>query len=145
MSTIGERIRQARKASAHSQKLLAARINVNRSYLSLIENGKSSPTFEFLEKIADGLGMRMEDLVLGQSITGLVAMNPVDGPMYEGLAELLRDEEQMLLMNPMPDELTILRTIRADLRYRPSKRFFIEALLDFRRSQLSRLAPRATE
>jgi len=138
MSTIGDRVRQARKAAGHSQEQLAERVKVNRSYLSLIENGKSSPTFDFLEKIADGLGMRLEDLVLGQSVTGLVAMNLSDGPMYEGLAELLQDEAQMLLMNPTPDELAILRTIRMDLRYRPSKRFFIEALLDLRKNRLSR-------
>ncbi|HEY3295841.1 MAG TPA: helix-turn-helix domain-containing protein [bacterium] len=138
MSKIGTRIRQARKQAGSSQEDLAERINVNRSYLSLVENGKSSPTFEFLEKIATGLSIKVEDLVLGQSIAGLVNLDSDEGPLYEGLAELLRDEEQMLLMNPSPDEMNILRNIRVDARYHPSKRFFVEALLDYRKNRLAR-------
>ncbi len=138
MSKIGDRIRQARKTAGDSQVELADRIKVNRSYLSLVENGKSSPTFEFLEKIAEGLHIQVEDLVLGHAITGLVMVNGTDGPLYEGLAELLKDDEQMLLMNPSAEELDILKNIRVDARYRPSKRFFVEALLDYRKNKLAR-------
>ena len=138
MSKIGARIRKARKSAGDSQQELADRIRVNRSYLSLIENGKCSPTFDFLEKIAEGMAVTVEDLVLGQPITGLIRTDSAEGPLYEGLAELLDDEEQMLLMNPSADELDILKTIRVDLRFRPSKRFFVEALLDYRKHRLAR-------
>jgi len=138
MSKIGDRIRRARKVAGRSQVELADRVKVNRSYLSLIENGKSSPTFEFLEKIADGLNITVEDLVIGQPITGLVTLDSREGPVYEGLAELLQDEEQLLLMNPTPDETHMLRSIRVDTRYRPSKKFFVEALLDYRKNKLAR-------
>jgi transcriptional regulator with XRE-family HTH domain len=135
MSIIGERIRAARKKAGHSQETLADRIKVNRSYLSLVENGKSSPTFEFLQKVAGGLNINVEDLVLGQEISGLVNVDPAQGPVYEGLADLLNDSEQMLLMNPTPEEIGILKNIRVDSRYRPSKRFFVEALLDYRKNR----------
>jgi transcriptional regulator with XRE-family HTH domain len=138
MSKIGDRIRQARKNAGDSQETLADRIKVNRSYLSLVENGKSSPTFEFLEKVANGLKIKVEDLVLGQEITGLVTVDPEEGPLYEGLAELMRDGEQMLLMNPTAEELSVLKSIRVDSRYRPSKKFFVEVLLDYRKNRLSR-------
>jgi transcriptional regulator with XRE-family HTH domain len=138
MSKIGDRVRQARKTVGDSQEDLAERIKVNRSYISLVENGKSSPTFEFLEKVAGGLNMNVEDLVVGQPITGLVSYDVNEGPAYEGLVDLLHDEEQMLLMNPSPDELGILKTIRVDSRYRPSKRFFIEALMYYRKNKLAR-------
>jgi transcriptional regulator with XRE-family HTH domain len=138
MSKIGELIRLARKKAGHSQETLADRIKVNRSYLSLVENGKSSPTYEFLEKIASGLDIKVEDLVLGQEISGLVNVDPAQGAMYEGLSDLLNDREQMLLMNPSPEEVAILRNIRVDSRYRPSKRFFIEALLDHRKNRYNR-------
>jgi hypothetical protein len=55
--------------------------------------------------------------------------------MYEGLAELLQDESQVLLMNITDEEKEILRTIRLNSRIRPSKQFFIQALLDFRKSK----------
>jgi transcriptional regulator with XRE-family HTH domain len=138
MSKIGDRIRQARKNAGQSQEGLADRIKVNRSYLSLVENGKSSPTFEFLEKVASGLNIKVEDLVMGHEITGLVTVDPHEGPMYEGLSDLLNDHEQMLLMNPTSDELSVLKNIRVDPRYHPSKRFFVEALLDHRKNRLSR-------
>lgn len=136
MSKIGERVRRARKIAGQSQESLADRIHVNRSYLSLVENGKSSPTFEFLEKVAAGLDIKVEDLVIGQEISSYVAIDAAEGPMYEGLLDLLRDREQMLLMNPSPEELEILKSIRLDSRYRPSKRFFVEALLDYRKARI---------
>ncbi|MBU0507994.1 helix-turn-helix transcriptional regulator [bacterium] len=135
MSKIGERIRRARKSAGLSQEELSDKIRVNRSYLSLVENGKSSPTFEFLEKVASGLEVRVEDLVVGRGQNGSEPAELDDTPVCEGLAELLEDEEQMLLMNPSPEELRILRSIRVDTRFRPSKRFFVEALLDFRKNR----------
>ncbi|MFZ5433508.1 MAG: helix-turn-helix domain-containing protein [Calditrichota bacterium] len=138
MSKIGDRIRHSRKSARMSQEELAERIRVNRSYLSLVENGKSSPTFEFLEKVAAGLGITVEDLITGppnpETATGLIG----DRPVYEGLAELLNDEQQMLLMNPSTDELRMLRAIRVDPGYHPSKKFFVEALLDYRKNRLMR-------
>jgi transcriptional regulator with XRE-family HTH domain len=135
MPRIGERIREARKRAALSQEALADRIGVNRSYLSLVENGKSSPTFEFVEKIAGGMELRVEDIVLGERGRYLVYDSEDESPMYEGLAELLQDESQVLLMNITDEEKEILRTIRLNSRIRPSKQFFIQALLDFRKSK----------
>lgn len=137
-SKIGLRIREARKKAGLSQEALADSIEVNRSYLSLVENGKSSPTFEFLDKIAGGLNIKVEDLVLGQEISDFVTMPAGEGPMYEGLSDFLHDHEQMLLMNPTPEEVQILKRIRVDKVYRPSKRFFLEALMDYRRSRIGR-------
>ncbi|MFH1011446.1 MAG: helix-turn-helix transcriptional regulator, partial [bacterium] len=91
MPRIGERIREARKRAGLSQEALADRIGVNRSYLSLVENGKSSPTFEFVEKIAGGMALRVEDIVLGERGRYLVYDAEDESPMYEGLAELLQD------------------------------------------------------
>ncbi|MBM3324852.1 MAG: helix-turn-helix transcriptional regulator [Calditrichaeota bacterium] len=135
MPRIGERIREARKRAGLSQEALADRIGVNRSYLSLVENGKSSPTFEFVEKIAGGMSLRVEDIVLGERGRYLVYDAEDESPMYEGLAELLQDESQVLLMNITDEEKEILRTIRLNSRIRPSKQFFIQALLDFRKSK----------
>lgn len=135
MTKIGARIREARKHAGLSQEALADRIRVNRSYLSLVENGKSSPTFEFVEKIAGGIGLRVEDIILGERGRYLVYDTDDEAPMYEGLSELLQDEGQMILMNITDEEVDILRSIRLNSRIRPSKEFFIQALLDFRKSK----------
>jgi len=133
MSKIGKRIRDARKTAGLSQEELAASIRINRSYLSLVENGKSSPTFEFLEKVAGGIGIHVEDLVVGHGDRESSEDGQNLVPVYDGLANLLRDEQQMLLMNPSPDEIRALHSIRVDRHHQPSKRFFVEALLDFRK------------
>ncbi|MBI5058408.1 helix-turn-helix transcriptional regulator [candidate division KSB1 bacterium] len=138
MSKIGSRIKEARKKAGFSQETLADKIHVNRSYLSLVENGKSSPTFEFLDKVASGLSLQVEDLVLGQQISDFVLTHPSEAPMYEGLRDFMQDREQMLLMNPSDEEINILRAIRVDKRFRPSKRFFIDALLDYRKGRIGR-------
>ena len=133
---IGERIRQARRNASLSQEALSEKIGVNRSYLSLVENGKSSPTFDFLEKVARGLELMSEDLILGQEISQYFREVTDYGFVYEGLARFLEDREQMLLMNPSPDEIQVLQRIRVGTEYMPSKRFFTEALLDLRKSRV---------
>jgi transcriptional regulator with XRE-family HTH domain len=132
---IGERIRQARRNAGLSQEALSGRIGVNRSYLSLVENGKSSPTFDFLEKVSSGLELKSEDLILGQEVSQYFREVTDHGFVYEGLAKFLEDREQMLLMNPSPEEIQTLQRIRVGTEYMPSKRFFIEALLDIRKSR----------
>ena len=137
MAKIGQRIREARRKAGLSQEALADKISVNRSYLSLVENGKSSPTFEFVEKIAQGIDLRVEDITLGEQGRYLVYDAEDEAPMYDGLSELLQDHHQMILMNITDEEIDVLRTIRLNSRIRPSKEFFVQALLDFRKSKQS--------
>lgn len=51
-----------RTAKGLKLEAVAMMTGVSRSTLSNIENGKTSPTLENLEKIAKGLGCRMSDL-----------------------------------------------------------------------------------
>jgi transcriptional regulator with XRE-family HTH domain len=135
---IGERIREARRRAGISQETLSGRIGVNRSYLSLVENSKSSPTFDFLGKVAEGLELKTEDLILGQDISQYFREVPDYGYVYEGLAQFLEDREQRLLMNPSEEEIEALKRIRVGVHYQPSKRFFVEALLDLRKSRIEK-------
>jgi transcriptional regulator with XRE-family HTH domain len=43
-----------------SQSELALRSGIPQNYISLIENGKKDPTLSTLQKLADGLGKRLE-------------------------------------------------------------------------------------
>ncbi len=51
-----------RTAKGLKLEAVAMMTGVSRSTLNNIENGKTSPTLENLEKIAKGLGCRMSDL-----------------------------------------------------------------------------------
>jgi transcriptional regulator with XRE-family HTH domain len=59
---IAERVRSLRAARNLSLEALAARCDVSRSMLSLVERGESSPTAVVLEKIAAGLGVTLASL-----------------------------------------------------------------------------------
>lgn len=73
---IGSRIRELRKAGGYTLDELSERISLSSGkYLGQIERGEINCTIETLEKIADGLGVRLEDLFYREDdavITGIV-------------------------------------------------------------------------
>lgn len=62
---IGFNIKQLRKEGGQSQQRFADMVGMNRTYLSLIENGKMNMSVEMLVKIADGLDVPLTDLFKG--------------------------------------------------------------------------------
>jgi ribosome-binding protein aMBF1 (putative translation factor) len=50
---------EARIKEKLTQKQLAKKIGIKQSALSRFETGKNSPTFEFLQKVAKGLGLKI--------------------------------------------------------------------------------------
>ncbi len=62
--TFGKRIKQLRKDGGYSIKNLANSLNVNYTYISKIENNKSIPSEEFIEKISKIFGQDAEELKL---------------------------------------------------------------------------------
>jgi transcriptional regulator with XRE-family HTH domain len=59
---IAARVRELRAALDMSLETLAARCDVSRSMISLVERGETSPTAVVLEKIASGLGVTLASL-----------------------------------------------------------------------------------
>jgi transcriptional regulator with XRE-family HTH domain len=59
---IAERVRLLRSGAGLSLEALAARCDVSRSMLSLVERGETSATAVVLEKIATGLGVTLGSL-----------------------------------------------------------------------------------
>ena len=64
-SQLGMRIVYLRKQKGWSQLDLAIESDVNRNYLSDLENGRRNPTIDVLEKIANALGVTLEFLFKG--------------------------------------------------------------------------------
>jgi transcriptional regulator with XRE-family HTH domain len=63
LKTIGQRIAQKRKEKGLSQEDLAGLCDMDRSYLSEIENGHKNFSVMVLMTIAQALGIRSGDLV----------------------------------------------------------------------------------
>jgi transcriptional regulator with XRE-family HTH domain len=60
---VAEQVRDIRRARHLSQRQLAGRMQVPRTYISKIENGKAIPTLGSLERLATALGVEVRRLV----------------------------------------------------------------------------------
>jgi len=60
---VAVQVREIRRARHLSQRQLAGRMQVPRTYISKIENGKAIPTLGSLERLATALGVDLSQLV----------------------------------------------------------------------------------
>ena len=60
---VAKQVRDIRRARHLSQRQLAGRMMVPRTYISKIENGKAIPTLSSLERLAAALGVHVSQLV----------------------------------------------------------------------------------
>jgi transcriptional regulator with XRE-family HTH domain len=60
---VATQVRELRRARHLSQRQLAARMEVPRTYISKIENGKAVPTLGSLERLAAALAVEVRQLV----------------------------------------------------------------------------------
>src|SRR5579864_3647859 len=74
-------IRMFRQKSGLSQRQLAMRMQVPRTYVSKIENEKAMPTLSSLQRLATALEVSMADLLKGSSRT-----------LEDDIADLMHDE-----------------------------------------------------
>ncbi len=63
LKAFGKAVRFYRKQQNLSQEVLADRAKLDRSYMSQIERGIKNATLTSISRIADGLGIRVEDLI----------------------------------------------------------------------------------
>ncbi|MDP8240346.1 MAG: helix-turn-helix transcriptional regulator [Candidatus Hatepunaea meridiana] len=156
-ANLGENIRVLRRRLGVNQGELADLAGVNRSYLSMVENGHSSPTIEVMQKLAKGLNVTVIDIIsvdlvspsTESSVQGKQTGVSYDEEtrteyftddefeMYPGLKDFLEDEDEILLAQPSEEEIGHLKGIRFGRNYQPDKRFYRIALLDYRRRKKS--------
>lgn len=60
---LGDEIRKAREEAGLTQEQLSFAANIDRSYISQLENNKKSPTVDVLFRLCDALGVAASDLV----------------------------------------------------------------------------------
>ena len=61
----GSRVRELRMHSNLSQEKFALQIDMDRTYLATVEQGKRNISLENIDKIAKGLGITIEELFKG--------------------------------------------------------------------------------
>ncbi len=62
---LGERMKQLRNNLGISQEKFALSIDMDRTYYASVENGKRNISINNIEKIANGLGVSLEELFQG--------------------------------------------------------------------------------
>lgn len=60
---LGENIRKIREEKGMTQIDLCRKLEVDRAYMSNIENGKKNPTLSTIERIATALGVSSNELL----------------------------------------------------------------------------------
>ena len=65
MRTVGNNIRKYREKAGISQEALAEKLNVTRQAVSNWELSKTEPDIDPLHRIADSLGVMIEELIYG--------------------------------------------------------------------------------
>ena len=59
---LGKRIKELRTSMGLSQEKFALSINMDRTYFASVESGKRNISITNIEKIANGLGITLEEL-----------------------------------------------------------------------------------
>ena len=60
---LGREIKKAREVLQKSQEALAFEAGIHRTYVSLIERGKKSPTLAVIVRLAKALGIKPSELL----------------------------------------------------------------------------------
>jgi len=84
---IAQAIRSLRQRAGLSQRQLAMRMQVPRTYVSKIENEKATPTLSSLERLANALQVKLPDLLMGGQPSREEQMRELMGDSF--LAELM--------------------------------------------------------
>jgi len=102
---LGDRIRELRKARGLTQEQLAEMVGVEQKHVSRLELGKSFPTIERLEKLAEAFNVPLRDFFdyvhLSDSDTRIASIDE----MLKGL----NDEDQRIAYKIMKEVIKSLQ------------------------------------
>lgn len=90
--SLGQRIKEIRKARGLTQKQLAEKIGIGTANISYIETGHFAPTIENFEKIADVLGVEPPELYT------FTSQKPLSEMRNELFNELSHNDELLKLI-----------------------------------------------
>ena len=60
---LGKNLKKIRLKKRMSQGDISRKLNMDRGYISSVENGRRNPTIETLEKFANALGVSVDELI----------------------------------------------------------------------------------
>jgi transcriptional regulator with XRE-family HTH domain len=113
---IGERIKQLRQKLALTQGELAGKINVKQAFISKIELGERSPSYETLKLIADVLGTTRTYLLEGIGDATVSQQNPENiGSRFEPFAAIVGYATELAEDSTHEERLRAARMLKSAL------------------------------
>jgi len=101
--SFGERLRERRKALQITQEELANALNVTPQHISLIEQGKTSPSLSLIPRIAKELGISSDYLLTGKDAA---ITKPIAGPIAAIKADKRLSQKSKKLLVGLVEELS---------------------------------------
>lgn len=86
---LGQRIRELRTSRGETLKDISNSTTLSVSYLSDIERGRTNPSLQSLETLANHFEISVTDLLAGVEFAG----SPSDNALPPGLGDLLQDPD----------------------------------------------------
>jgi len=94
--TIGERIKNLRISAGLTQEELAQRIGVKKQNISRYENGRVEPNIRTAKKIADALGVTIEEMAVGVSVLPPLTLTPDETQLVTDYRSLTRPGQEYI-------------------------------------------------
>ena len=108
--TLGERLKQLRKEAGLTQEELAKKVGLKKQNISRYENSHVEPNIRTAKRIADALGVSIEEMAVGVSLPSPSAPAPV--PLSPDESQLVEDYRGL----PPPGQEYIRQTMAMALR-----------------------------
>lgn len=107
---IGERIRALRLDAGMTQEELAQRIGLKKQNISRYENSRVEPNIRTAKRIAEALGVSLEEMAVGVTVSETPFSSELD--QFSSAAILTEDEQELLAKYQQLTELNKGRVLQ---------------------------------
>jgi len=104
LDRLGQRMLEFRKSLGYSQKVVAEKTGIGRSFISHIEAGSQRPSFEVINKLLNSFNISIDWLLTGRGQMLLIEENNILNKLQKQHIEMFTE------LNKLPNEKQIVAT-----------------------------------
>ena len=108
--TLGEVLRDARVKADLTLRVLAKKLDITASYISDIENDRRTPSEDVLQKLADELNLKFDELMslagrVGDQAERYMKQHPAAGVLFRRISDRRLPEEDLKKLLTQVDKM----------------------------------------
>ncbi len=121
-TTLGDKISERRKARGWTQEFFSEKVGVHNRHVSRWETNKMRPSLTTLRKIADVLGMDVDDLLSDQPVAGASStkLDPIVQKKMEDVQDMSTEDRAVVFR--LIDLLTMERHMAELVTHKTGRR-----------------------